>query len=99
MKVGIKYCGGCNPTIDRANLTKRLREKLEPGKYTFEYFDFHDCEVVLVINGCSVGCTKIPKSKNTIIVSGSEMDGKQYPEEMLSDQVVRKLESYPVALN
>lgn len=59
MKVGIKYCGGCNPNIDRINLTKRLREKLKPDTYAFEYCDFHDCEVVLVINGCSVGCAEI----------------------------------------
>jgi hypothetical protein len=91
MKVGIRYCGGCNPNIDRQLLTKRLRAKLEPGIFVFEYFDFHDCEVVVVINGCNVGCAEVQKSKNTIIVFGSEMDGKQYPEEMLSREVISRL--------
>jgi hypothetical protein len=91
VKVGIKFCGGCNPTIDRVNLIKKIREKLEPGTYAFEYLDFHDCEVVLVINGCSVGCAEVPKSKKTIIVYGSEMEGKQYPEEMLPEEVISRL--------
>ncbi len=91
MKVGIKYCGGCNPNIDRTILTKRLREILEPDTYVFEFFDLQNCEVVLVINGCSVGCVEVPKSKKTIIVYGSEIDGRQYQEEMLPHEIVRRL--------
>lgn len=90
MKVGIKYCGGCNPYIDRKLLTKRLRDKLEPDTYAFEYFDFHDCQVVVVLNGCNVGCAEVQKNKNSIIVSGSEIDGKQYLEESLPSEVIRR---------
>jgi hypothetical protein len=91
VKAGIKFCGGCNPTIDRVNLVKKLRGKLEPGNYVLEYFDFSDCEVMLIINGCNVGCAEIPKSEKTIIVSGSEIDGKQYPEEKLPEEVLSRL--------
>ena len=91
MRLGIKYCGGCNPRIDRKLLTKRLREKLNPDTCAFEYFDFHDCEAVLVVNGCSLACAEIPKSANTITVSGLEIEGKQYPEEILPSEIIRRL--------
>lgn len=86
MKLGIRYCGGCNPTIDLRILTKRLRENLKPDTDVFEYFDSHDCEVVVILNGCNVGCVQVQKSQNPIAVYGSDIDGKQYSEESLPSE-------------
>ena len=92
MKLGIKYCGGCNPHIDRKLLVQRVRESLKTGTYAFEYFDFKDCEVMIVVNGCNVGCAEIPRGKNDpVIVSGLKVDGKQYLEENLPAEVVGRL--------
>jgi hypothetical protein len=38
-----------------------------------------------------VGCAEVQKSTNTIIVSSSEMNGKQYPEEMLPGEIIGRL--------
>lgn len=55
MKIGIKYCGGCNPTYNRAESVRKLTEKypeidFEPIKEHVHY-DF-----VLIINGCRCAC-------------------------------------------
>lgn len=91
MKVGIKYCGGCNPYIDQIALTKQLKEKLESDTCTLEYFDFHGCEVVLVLNGCSVGCAEVPENMPAIIVSGFEIDGQKYLPEALFSEVIGRV--------
>jgi hypothetical protein len=57
MKVGIKYCGGCNPRFDRLNIAKQLQSELadltiKPAGEN-EVFD-----VIAVICGCFSQCAK-----------------------------------------
>lgn len=55
-EIGVRYCGGCNPTFDRVSVVKRLQKLLpdlsfvnaEPGK---------PYAAVLIVNGCSNACT------------------------------------------
>lgn len=71
MKIGIKYCGGCNQRYDRTNFVKKLMEE-----YKEELFEnavnsaFYD--IVLVICGCSCACASHDslKGKQKLIVTG-----------------------------
>lgn len=90
MKVGVKFCGGCNPYIDRKMVNDRVKELLPPGKYTLEYFDFDDCKRFLVINGCSLNCAKFENVSDVVVVAGLSVDGKQYPEQELPIEVVKR---------
>lgn len=60
MRIGIKYCGGCNPRYDRTALVSRLKQALEgecvqwvSASVTGEPFDF-----VLVVCGCTAACAQ-----------------------------------------
>ena len=55
MKIGIKYCGGCNPKYDRADQVRILRETHpeQDWEYVKEEF-FYD--LLLVIGGCGSCC-------------------------------------------
>ena len=90
MKIGIKYCGGCNPVIDRKRLVKRLMREL-PDDYVYEYFNLDDCDIVLVVNGCSLACAEVPAQANSIMVAGCTINGWNYPEGVLADKVLEKL--------
>lgn len=58
IEIGVRYCGGCNPTYNRATFVKRLQDMMpdlsfvsaEPGK---------PYPAVLIVNGCLVACTKV----------------------------------------
>lgn len=55
MKIGIKYCGGCNPTYDRTKLVKEIINKysdidFEPVNEESVY------DGVLIISGCKSAC-------------------------------------------
>ncbi len=89
MKIGIKYCGGCNPVINRKRLVKQVMQQL-PDDVSYEYFDFNDCDVVLVVNGCSIACAEVPSGKDIIMVAGPTIDGWEYPEDKLADKVIEK---------
>lgn len=56
MYVGIKYCGGCNPTFDREGFVRLLKEKHKD--VNFEVATETWCyELILLVNGCPRVCT------------------------------------------
>ncbi|MEA4926760.1 MAG: hypothetical protein VB084_15815 [Syntrophomonadaceae bacterium] len=91
MKIGVKFCGGCNPYIDRKNIIDKVKNLLPPEKYTLEYFNFDDCKIFLVINGCGLSCAKFEQAPKVITVAGFSLDGKQYTENELPYAIVEKI--------
>jgi hypothetical protein len=91
MKVGVKFCGGCNPYIDRKQVNDRVKDLLIPQGYVFEYFDFKDCDAFLVINGCSLSCARYEESDDVVTVAGYQVDGQLCREEDLPLQIVRRM--------
>jgi hypothetical protein len=55
MRVGIKYCGGCNPTYERVDMVKRLEEELGE-RFLFLTHDAEALDALLLINGCPKAC-------------------------------------------
>ena len=55
LKVGIKYCGGCNPYYDRVALVKRIERRLK-GKVAFVSAADDDVDLVLAVEGCNTAC-------------------------------------------
>lgn len=55
MKIGIKYCGGCNPRYDRVQIVSRLREDF-PGLELFPAREDSPADLIVVICGCGVQC-------------------------------------------
>ncbi len=55
MKVGVRFCGGCNPRFERGEAYKEIKSR-------FENIDFQLAEegetydTILVIGGCSACC-------------------------------------------
>lgn len=56
MKIGIKYCGGCNPHFDRIDKVNKLMELFKD--VNFEYAKENKTyDLILVVNGCGRGCS------------------------------------------
>lgn len=55
LKVGIKYCGGCNPYYDRVALFKSIEDRLD-GYVRFVATDKADNDLILVLEGCKTAC-------------------------------------------
>ncbi|MDI6761483.1 MAG: hypothetical protein QME83_00480 [Thermodesulfobacteriota bacterium] len=54
-KVGLKYCGGCNPSYERVEIVQRAQSQLK-DRLLFLRHDEPDIEVVVLINGCCRTC-------------------------------------------
>ena len=51
MRIGIKYCGGCNPVYNRGRQVKRLQEQYPEHVFDFAAGDMKECEIGLVVCG------------------------------------------------
>ncbi len=58
MRVGVKYCGGCNPEYDRVALTSLIQERLEI-KTNFVPWDSGEIDLALVVCGCQTACVDL----------------------------------------
>lgn len=58
MRIGVKYCGGCNPRYDRVALVERIRRERQED--TFEGAIPGVCyDQLLVVCGCSAQCADL----------------------------------------
>lgn len=73
MKVGFKYCGGCNPIYNRKDFLKKLIDKHGDVHFTIaEENIFYD--IVLIINGCLRACTSHEKLNGRIKLFANSQD-------------------------
>ena len=61
-KVGVKYCGGCNPYYDRVALVERIKSRLK-GKAEFVGPSSDEVDLVLAVEGCQTACAYLNSFK------------------------------------
>lgn len=72
MKLGIKYCGGCNSWYDRTLAAQGLIERVKADLPVETTYDTEEaCQVWLVLCGCASACadTSGLKAEKLITVS------------------------------
>jgi len=58
LKVGIKYCGGCNPGYDRVAVADFIQKSLR-GRVEFVPLENAAIDLVLAIEGCQTCCADL----------------------------------------
>jgi len=95
--IGIKYCGGCNPLIDRARLVEEIN-KLLPSEFALAADEStNQCDLGILVCGCLTACADTPDFKNLarhwIVVAGNSVDHNAIPEAELAGIVVSKIKT------
>ena len=73
MRIGVKFCGNCNPRLDMPELFKSLAAEVKAEELNFVRWDDSDgYEVLLVLNSCQVGCATLPEFTGTCIIVTNE---------------------------
>ncbi len=97
--IGIKYCGGCNPHIDRIKLVQAIKEQLPP-EYIFTTKQSSVWDIGIMVCGCPTACIDKPDvrklARNLIKVAGNSVDLDDAPEEKLAAIVARKMKKLKV---
>ncbi|MFA5322681.1 MAG: hypothetical protein WC373_08395 [Smithella sp.] len=93
--IGIKYCGGCNPHIDRTKLVQEIKNLLPPEFVFTTSHSSNPWALGILICGCPTACADKPDIKNLarkwVIVAGSSVDLDNAPEEQLAHVIVDKI--------
>ncbi|MBW2409238.1 MAG: hypothetical protein JRF72_05530 [Deltaproteobacteria bacterium] len=58
LKVGIKFCGGCNPGYDRGALADYVKTSLH-GRVEFVSLDREGIDMILAVEGCKTCCADL----------------------------------------
>ncbi|MCT4594111.1 MAG: hypothetical protein N4A57_07580 [Anaeromicrobium sp.] len=85
MKIGIKFCGGCNPRYDRKKVFGRMKVDLEGEQIDLAREDII-YDYIVVLGGCTNCCAdykKLKYSKGIVLF----VDLKQY------DGMIKKLKN------
>ena len=54
-KIGIKYCGGCNPLYERVEVVQRVQSLLK-DRFIFFVDDVQDSDIMVLVSGCPRAC-------------------------------------------
>jgi len=87
LRVGVKYCGGCNPEYDRVTLVEQIKERLE-GKVSFVLPESEGVDIILAVHGCRTACADLSgfRGIEILTVSGNE-EGKKFVREIIEREV------------
>jgi len=73
MKVGVKFCGNCNPYVDMPAVLQSL--VAQAASLEFVHWEKPDYEVLLILNACPVGCCGRPSFLGPqVIVTSDAVD-------------------------
>ena len=92
LKLRIKYCGGCNPVIDRKKI---VDETLNCLKQSIQIEQTRDkADVALVICGCSAACVDIDEIRKQveflILIAGETVNHYPVPRDQIAKRVCDK---------
>ncbi|HET58293.1 MAG TPA: hypothetical protein ENN35_07625 [Deltaproteobacteria bacterium] len=94
--IGLRYCGGCNPQIDRTRVVKDLREGLAKLQTAVDITTDRSraVDLLLLINGCEHACLEEDYSERDgpiISVEGLMVDRRPVEEDDIPDILIRKI--------
>lgn len=64
-RIGIKYCGGCNPTYERVQMIQKVQSLME-DRFFFLPHDQQDLDLLLLMNGCPRACADENSNRSEI---------------------------------
>ena len=96
--IGIRYCGGCNPQIDRSRVITSLKEAIKKMGLEVDFTADRQgaVDIVLLINGCIHACLEEAYLKQGhtapfISVKGEMVDSLYVKENHIPDFLINKI--------
>ena len=96
MRIAVKYCGGCNPSIDRANLVGKLLMLLAEAHPAWELVSMNEgvYDAIILVNGCPVGCVQkqfLTEQRPVFLIAGESLQRERIAENSLPEALLAKI--------
>ena len=102
LTIRIKYCGGCNPEIDRRAVVKRLEELFLSNnlKVGFYFNSNRNTDLLILVNGCPHACLEEDNLNSATMtpcfsIQGAMIDYRPVTEEELPVILYEKILTIP----
>lgn len=98
-RLRVKYCGGCNPEIDRGGVVKELEAQIRSaGEDVVWVAGDGEADLLLLVQGCARACLEedhpeIKAGGPSVSVQGARLDLQPVPETELPGRIRRKIEA------
>lgn len=98
-RIGINFCGGCNPRIDRGKIAAQVAKIFKERQYQI-YYNSLDVDFVIYLSGCTANCSLKYQNSNhpSVVVAAETVDAMTMEEEKLVTEIVMKVGVYFEAL-
>ena len=95
LAMGIQFCGGCNPRIDRGAIALELQKAFADMGLDV-VFNSPETDFVIFLSGCLSGCAfkYNPKDPPYVTVAASTVDGVELPAEKIVPEVLMKVRQF-----
>jgi hypothetical protein len=97
-RIGVKFCGGCNPQIERSRFVDGLKKKLAEDLSLDIGCSRERWELGILVCGCPVACADQPATRSLalewIVVSGPIVDLESISENELATVVALKIKKF-----
>jgi hypothetical protein len=95
VRIGVKYCGGCNSFINRSKLVREI-ERLLPRDFSLTTDrSSQPWDIGILVCGCPSACADKPEIRDVarrwIVVAGGLIDLDALPEGKMAEAVVQKI--------
>jgi len=94
-QVLLKYCGGCNPDINRSKIIAEVKRGLPPDVELVSKTTDEVTEVGIMMSGCSTTCLDREdvrkQAKQWIAVGGNNVNYFPVENDQLADQIIKKI--------
>jgi len=95
--IGIKYCGGCNPTIDRIRLVQEIVKLLPPEHSMVNDESSNQWDIGILVCGCHSACADHQELRHLachwFLIAGQTIDQSMMPEDEMADAIAQKIRS------
>jgi len=82
-RIGLKYCGGCNPSYDRVEYVREI-QKAAGGRVDWVSLDEGGFCALLLVSGCDKQCAEMAEYETRGCRVVSVKDTRMNPSEILS---------------
>ena len=94
-QVLLKYCGGCNPDINRSKIVSEVKRGLPPDIELVSIATAEKAEVGIMMSGCTTTCLDRDDvrqlAKQWIIVGGNNVNYFPVDNDKLADQIIKEI--------
>jgi hypothetical protein len=88
-RVGVKFCGNCNPHVSTETIYRQIKESLGNNPYIeFLHWEEPQLDCLLVLSGCPADCANRPDFIGyEIVVAGKSVARTSCAMEIIADKV------------